>query len=152
MEAALLASPLLCRPALSLPAEMISIWGALQGFLGIDAIGSFNFSAAKLNQSRKSLPGLVVGACAMIKPISPRSGRRDCSILFLLPPGGGGYQPTIWRRVVPIAGMHVNDRDGENLSSCTAPKIPPRSPFYFTIGAIASERVVLVLRSVRVRH
>ena len=25
--------PVLCRPALSLPAEMISIWGALQGWL-----------------------------------------------------------------------------------------------------------------------
>ena len=51
---------------------------------------------------------------------------RECSLLFLLPPGGG-YQPTIWRRVVPIAGMHVNDRDGENISSYTAPKIPPQS-------------------------
>ena len=28
----------------------------------------------KLIQSYKSLPGLLVGACAMIKPISPRSG------------------------------------------------------------------------------
>ena len=53
----------------------------------------------------------------------------------------GDYQPTIWRRVVPIAGMHVNDGGGENGSSFAAPKMPPRSVlFHRCVRDLASER------------